>query len=536
MKKLLALFLTVFLALGVCACDLGGSGKTSDKKPSASEVGSASDSVDASVSGGGSTHSVHMDDDGDGVCDICGERLAATVGEYDGSYKLTEKIVDGRDMTGTYVLNKLEIEGAQAVWYEVDIAGVSQTNFTCDASLDGVTLSVGFRELAFSYDKEGESLVYSGRYGGHNLQLTFVIDKTQPSETESGQVNFNDQLFGDDINENFYNYCPSIMIEGNDTMHIWYCSNEISGNVTDFIAYRKGKLTADGKWTFTEKKLVLSAGRDGEWDSRHACDPTVVKGKFEYNGENYNYLMAYLGCLTSNGAINEVGVAVAKKPEGPWVKYGGNPIANFRTSIEFNSSSWGYGQPSLVSVDRQGKVILFYTKGITSGTFTYAEMWDLSNLNAPVKMKEGKLADGGEIEVLNNADFAYDPVSGNFYCIKEDHIAGGWYPDDGGVNWIGGSVSLFCAGMKSTDEYVGDSLFAQAPWTKVTTVGKALTGFARNHNAGLVTDEYGWLMYGDRIPVVYTMSMLKTDFPDWEAGGQWPALHTYRLHGIVLEK
>jgi large subunit ribosomal protein L11 len=34
-----------------------------------------------------------------------------------------------------------------------------------------------------------------------------------------------------------------------------------------------------------------------------------------------------------------------------------NPIANFYTSSDYNTSSWGYGQPSLVSVDKAGKIL-----------------------------------------------------------------------------------------------------------------------------------------------------------------------------------
>ena len=88
--------------------------------------------------------------------------------------------------------------------------------------------------------------------------------------------------------------------------------------------------------------------------------------------------------------------------------------------------------------------------------------------------------------------------------------------------------------MNESDKEIGDTLFKNHSWAKVATIGKEATGFDRVHNSGFVTDEYGWIMDYSNISVVYTMSMLSTDFPDWNKGGQWPSLHTYRLHGFNI--
>lgn len=64
--------------------------------------------------------------------------------------------------------------------------------------------------------------------------------------------------------------------------------------------------------------------------------------------------MAYLGCVTSDNTSNEVGLAVSKTPAGPWIKLGSNPFCDY----ELNGNAgfqWGYGQPSLVSVDKKDK-------------------------------------------------------------------------------------------------------------------------------------------------------------------------------------
>ena len=477
----------------------------------------------------------HMDDDRDGICDVCEANLVETDYTADGIYSLDVYTVFDTDLSNIYYSNYLILKEGKVTWVKTDVTGSSLDEGTYVKEDNVLTITIGIKPYNFIYDEQNSSIKFEGTLNKEKVVMTYSVKEDFTIGTDTGDVNFIDELFGDDINENFYNYCPTIMVEGNDTMHIWYCSNEKSGNVTDFIAYRKGKLSSDGKWSFSEKQLVLGP-TSGTWDGRHVCDPSVVKGEFNYNGETYNYLMAYLGCKTSDVTSNEVGIAVAKNPEGPWVKYDANPICNYYESTEFapGENFWGYGQPSVISVDKAGKVILFYTKGIKIGTYTYAEYWDLSDLNNPVKLNGAKMADGGEIGYWNNADFAYDSINKRIYVIKEDHSSSEWYPNSGGVNWISGSNSIFYAPMNLDDTYPGETLFGKHNWSKVTTIGEAQTGFARVHNAGIMTDEYGWLVDSHKIPVVYTMSDLKTDHPDWSLGGQWPALHTYRLHGYVV--
>ena len=491
----------------------------------------------------------HMDDDRDTVCDVCGESLVTVDYTADGIYNVSLYTVSGVDYTSSYYANYIILNNGNVTWVKTDITGSTVDTGTYVKENNEVTITIGIKPYKFAYDSESKKIEFSGTLNKKKVVMEYMVDSNFTIGETTGDVEFTDKLFGEDLNENFYNYCPSVMIEGNNTMHIWYCSNQISGNVTDFIAYRKGTLSHDGKWSFSEKHLVLEP-TPNTWDSRHACDPSVVKGVFKYNDETYSYLMAYLGCETSDVTDNEVSIAVAKSPEGPWVKYENKvycekhgkeeyrAFCDYRHSSEYalnddNRGFWGYGQPSLVSVDKAGKVLLFFTKGIKLGTYTYVEYWDLSNLNNPVKLNEKKLTDGGEIGICNNADFAYDPATKRIYIIKEDHI-GGWYPSDGGVNWISGSNSLFYTPMGKNDTYPGESLFGSHNWSKVATIGKDETGFARVHNAGIVTDEYGWIIDSNKVPVVYTMSELKTDYPDWELGGQWPALHTYRLHGYVV--
>ena len=487
---------------------------------------------------------IHMDDDNDNICDICG-KLLKEIEVLEGIYTLSCKTVSNVDISDAYLTNYLKFQKNEVV-YEVivDATGKTTNEGTYELKGDELKIKMGSYEYTYLYNKEEETISYDGLMSKRKVNLTYSLDVNyiESSTAASGSVAFTDELFGDDINKNFYNYCPSIILEDNQTMHIWYCGNKDSGNVTDYIMHRVGKLQSDGSWLFSDKDIALTHGESGTWDSRHACDPSVTKGVFAYQGTTYYYLMAYLGCETSDGGDNEVGIAVSVTPNGPWKKVG-NQTKAFRSYIysteyalyENGSRYWGYGQPSVMSVDKEGKVLLFYTKGIKLGTYTYVEEWDFSNLDNPELLRETKLGDGGAIGIFNNADFAYDPVNNCIYCIKEDHI-NGWYPSDGGVNWISASNSIFYVSCLSTDNEFCDCLFRNHSWAKVITIGKSATSFDRVHNCGIVTDSYGRITNYERIGIVYTMSELATSYPNWNKGGQWPALHTYRLHGFIVER
>ena len=472
-------------------------------------------------------------------------KFGSTKGLKNGYYILTNKVENALDLTESFVFNALLFSNNDVTWYEVDYSGSKEQKGTVEIEGNTINISIGIKKYTFTANSDFTTLSFNNKINRVEVSMTYIYQEGYKMSTESGKVNFTDELFGDDINKNFYNYCPSIMIENGTTMHIWYCSNKENAKVVDYVAYRKGTLTPDGKWTFTEKELVLGP-TDGTWDEVHTCDPSVVKGNFKYNNEEYNYLMAYLGCATYDCTINEVGIAVAKQPNGPFIKIDEiNPIANFNQKIieQGNTDewkkSWGYGQPSLVSIDKAGKVMLFYSAGTPKSTHTVAEEWDLRDLNNPIKISStdvsniGVTSASGGIDVINNADFAYDPATKRLICVKEDFP----YPSDGGTNWIPSSNTLMYFELDA-DEVSPLNTLAVNPkktWISFGTITKNATGYPRNHNCGLVTDEYGWVLSSTKLPVVYTMSMVSNDFPNWDKGGQWPALHTYRLHGIVVD-
>lgn len=226
------------------------------------------------------------------------------------------------------------------------------------------------------------------------------------------------------VREGFYNYCPSIIREDGVT-HIYYCTNASPNYIRDSVGYRSSQ---DGE-TYSEETIVLTrAESPAMWDGVHTCDPDVIKGKFMLDGEEYNYLMAYLGCRTTNNQINEVGLAVSKTPEGPFTKLlVGNPLIEYDYNKDNSGMfQWGAGQPSLISLDKEGKVMILYTYNPGNRTRVVCEMWDLSDLNNPVQLSErvditeaGVVGRNGNQAHLANADFVYDPADGSLYLVGD---------------------------------------------------------------------------------------------------------------------
>lgn len=284
-----------------------------------------------------------------------------------------------------------------------------------------------------------------------------------------------------------YSYAPSVLDVGS-TRYVWTCHNAQSRVIRDHIFLEKfvhGALVSD--------QSVLQA-TDGAWDSFHTCDPSVVRGRFRYDGTRYGWAMFYLGNDLDASAHNQIGVAFATSPDGPWVKYP-SPIVSFG-----NTEQWGVGQPSaMTSGPGSGAVTLFYTQGDTS-TRAYWRALNFSNMNDPVigaaKLvpTAGLIGTDGSPDYLNNYDIAYDRARHSFVVVREQHP----YPTDN-PSWIGSAVDV--------DTISSAGLFGgHGSWHSLNAITPALTGLARNHNAGLVRTPSGELPNDRSITTVFTSS------------------------------
>lgn len=302
-----------------------------------------------------------------------------------------------------------------------------------------------------------------------------------------------------------YSYAPSV-VERGDTQWVWTCHNSESRVIRDHVFLEKfvrGRLVED--------RSVLQA-TEGAWDSFHTCDPSVVTGRFGYGGETYGWAMFYLGNDLDASAHNQIGVAFAKSPEGPWVKYP-DPIVPFAVTTQ-----WGVGQPSAVSTDpASGKVTLFYTRGDTS-TRAYWRSLDFGDMAHPVIGDAhlvpitGLRGTTGNADYLNNYDIAYDRGRDAFVAAREQHP----YPTDNPW-WIGDTTDVDTISAS-------DLLSGTGTWHPLNSIGPSLTGIARNHNAGLVRTATGALPDSQHATVVFTSSC---------AGPTCDSLYSYDLWQVT---
>jgi hypothetical protein len=279
---------------------------------------------------------------------------------------------------------------------------------------------------------------------------------------------------------NIYKYCPT-SINGT----VLYCSNEATpGQVKDGI-YIGGS-----------RVLTTSSG---SWDSVQVCDPTVIQGDFYYQGSNYCYLMAYLGCATYDCTANEVGLAVSNNLWS-WTKVG-------RAIGAAHDGFWGVGQPSLISYN--GNIILFYTSGTASCTTTYARQLLSTNLDSILLSDAARITVPGDF--VSNADFAF---SGNtLYMTCDTHP----FPS-GTLNFISGVQSVYSGTWDGTL-----SGLSSIGWSKVAAIGGETTGHKRNHNGCFVRDGYGGLSSRE----IYVS--VADEVGNWSAN-----LYTYRFMRVAF--
>ena len=249
-----------------------------------------------------------------------------------------------------------------------------------------------------------------------------------------------------------YKYCPTAI---NGT--ILYCSNESNpGEIKDGIYLGGTK--------------VLST-TDDSWDSTQVCDPSVVSGNFAFNGCSYTYLMAYLGCTTYDSTNNEIGFAVSNDLYN-WVKVG-------KIVSCAGDGFWGVGQPSVMNINGDGNIYLFYTSGTAAKTTTYVQSLNCSDLNNIIL--QGTTEITTTYDFISNADFAYNPADGYLYMTCDTHPFGGT-----SLNFISDKQTIYKAAWDKTFDSLGS-----LDWQIEATIGIEKTGYTKNHNACFSRDGYG---------------------------------------------
>lgn len=123
-------------------------------------------------------------------------------------------------------------------------------------------------------------------------------------------------------------YAPEL-IEDAGTFYLVYSIYDSS----DGSDGRIGIATASSvNGTYTDHgSAILTVGTSGAWDSLRVSEPSI----FRHNSE---WVMAYMGEDTdfTFGLSEQVGIATATSPTGPWTKAPGNPLITYGSGGEWD--------------------------------------------------------------------------------------------------------------------------------------------------------------------------------------------------------
>lgn len=461
----------------------------------------------------------------------------------EGSYSLVSATLEGKNVKSSFQTYKAVFSAEGTV--RVAISYLNElTTRNSTYTFDGETVTETHASGIYTYAAAENTL--TTEFIDFGDVITVVLEKEVVSN-EPVAVDFEGILFGTDMSDSkFYNYCPAILretVNGEEVMHVWYCTNRDDGVMMDYIGYRKGVKQSDGKWLFGEQQIVLSP-TEGTWDARHTCDPAVIRGKFRFQNTEYTYLMAYLGCTTEDYQRNETGIAVANSPEGPWVKVNSlNPIVpwyddgDYDTELEkyasyqgTSSIYWGTGMPALVSIDGEGQVLMFNQSTRNGTTIRRYDFSDLDNVSLAAEftvklLHNGVVNSAGQKCNINIPDFAYDPAAKRFYVCG---VTNEKNPADETLTRVNShSMVAYLDNVDSTEALCEILRTGNYSWSMLGYVGPDVTGFERNHNPGIVRNAYGYLDGSSQIDVV-----VSTGHNSWENEN----IFTYRLYGATLKK
>ncbi|MDQ7908254.1 hypothetical protein RB614_27380 [Phytohabitans sp. ZYX-F-186] len=359
----------------------------------------------------------------------------------------------------------------------------------------------------------------------------------------------------------YYQYAPSI-VQTSDTQRIvYYCANRVrydraAGNALaathDHVLFNVGTRQSNGayRWGATQVALRprLQPGDPDHhpatpaWAAYHICDPDVVSGRFTYAApglgrRTYTWAMFFTGADNddhgADGRFNVVGVALATSPLGPWTIVA-SPVVDI-TEPDYNPAGYGVGQPSVTSVDGQGRLLLFYSgldcaaldtpnpscDGTERGTAR--RTLDLGDANAPVLgtrsfvttaglTPEPFLPDSGRF--LHNASWAYDGSRDSFVVSRDTGALEG--------NEVQRNVEV--------DRIAGASVWAGGgTWTVLGQITGAHSGYRWNHNSGLVRDPYGGLAYQRPLDYSGVDVYFATEPGTGDGPPPWDGYFSYRM-------
>ncbi len=338
----------------------------------------------------------------------------------------------------------------------------------------------------------------------------------------------------------FYNEHASVF-EENGERYVYYTKNKTKySDASEYIAVRKATLE-NGSWVFGAESIALNTSESG-WDSIKVFQADVIKGVFTLNGENYSYLMAYAGTendTSRKGA--QIGFAVAKNANGPFVRVSTNPIITWSA---YDYSQYGelitngVCEPSLINYNGQSQVILFYSlfNPNTSYSCKYV-LLDLSNDMKSLVARSGErgnmlskkgISDMGTDPACISADFALSADKSTVFAVRD------YYP----ISALSPAVAEAVQVISAPIAILKESISATSPaWTiiddKISALDTAvwekedMLGYDRIYSACIIGNGYGYAVNSKKLSIVFTSCALASSTANYK--------YTPMLHEYVIE-
>ncbi len=279
-----------------------------------------------------------------------------------------------------------------------------------------------------------------------------------------------------------YNYAPSVIQDTYGIRYGFICENRDPFQIVDYVYLYKGIPTANG-YVWQPGTPILAPSETG-WDNCHICDPDVREFTTIYKGETYHWIMTYLGVDQWDSKHNQIGLAISKNIEGPYIKFEANPLVPYE-----DRTRWGVGQSTTIVKDSTS-ILLFYTS--------------ITDKGVGLNMREIKLNDLDNIVLGEEKKVPF--IGPNSYpAMSEKHIYMASEIRVGALeeipNWVGDVSRL--SYMPRTEDIFSE----ENRWTEIGHVGPEESGFPRNHNPAILTDTKGYMLNEDELVMYFTPAM-----------------------------
>lgn len=303
----------------------------------------------------------------------------------------------------------------------------------------------------------------------------------------------------------------SDLLQDGETRWLVYTTNETSGEEDNVIAVRKAAFEeGENKgWAYGEEKIVLG-GETGKWDE-NIGSASLVKGEFTLDSEEYGWMIAYCATDTSNETQYQIGLAVAKTPDGEWKKVSETPVIEFDGDV-YGATSVGCYAPSLVNMDKGSKIRLFYTYADVYGHFARFYDFDAANLDT-IELSgvnqcpnNGGIEGGDAVPMFPNADFAYDAQTGRIYAVKDVSPSASINPQ-----YATRIQLLYIAEGELETIEAGEGWVGVRTWDSTDTPDAE---YERLYGACILSDAYGHVAAG-AAEIIYNVCELEADNEDY---------------------